>query len=119
FWPAKGKDGSKVVIRGRNFPPTTEVTFSGQSIKAAKVTPDRITFVVPAGSATGMITLGFGRRQLAVGVFEVVAAFDPIAEQKRIEEEARKQAEAAWAARQQQLAKDRAAREAAMRQAME
>jgi IPT/TIG domain/WXXGXW repeat (2 copies) len=117
YWPTKGKAGSRIVIRGKNFPTTAEVVFAGQPVRAAKVTPDQIVFVVPTGAASGAVGLRVGgRRELAVGNFEVAAAFDPIAEQRRLDEERRKQAEAAWAARQQQLAKDRAAREAAMRQ---
>ena len=117
YWPMKGKAGSRIVIRGRNFPTTAEVVFAGQPVRAAKVTPEQIVFVVPSGAASGAIGLRVGgRRVLAVGDFEVAAGFDPIAEQKRLDEERRRQAEAAWAARQQQLAKDRAAREAALRQ---
>src|SRR5690606_28396871 len=48
--------------------------------------------------------------------FEVAAGFDPVAEQRRIEAERRKAAEEAWKARQRELAKDRAARLAALRE---
>jgi hypothetical protein len=116
YWPIKGKAGSRIIIRGKNFPPTAQVTFAGQPVTGARITPEQIVFMVPAGAATGAISVrAGGRRELLVGQFEVAAAFDPIAEQKRLDEERRKAAEAAWAARQQQLAKDRAAREAAMR----
>lgn len=116
YWPTKGKAGSRIVIRGRNFPTSAEVVFAGQAVRGAKITAEQVVFVVPKGAASGAIALRTGRgRDLAVGLFEVAAAYDPIAEQKRIEEEQRKQAEAAWAARQQKLAKDRAAREAAIR----
>ncbi|HEX5061621.1 MAG TPA: IPT/TIG domain-containing protein, partial [Kofleriaceae bacterium] len=119
YWPTKGKAGSRIVIRGKNFPTSAEVVFGGQAVRGAKVTAEQVVFVVPPGAASGAIDLRVGgRRALPVGQFEVAAAFDPVAEQKRIEEEQRKAAEAAWATRQQQLAKDRAAREAAMKQAM-
>jgi len=115
FWPGKGKAGSRVVIRGRNFPADAEVIFGGQPVKAAKIEPERIMFQVPAGAGSGEILLRAGHgRPLAVGSFEVAASYDPIAEQKRIEEEQRKAAEAAWAAHQKELAKDRAARMAAI-----
>lgn len=111
YWPAKGKPGSRVTIRGKNFPATTEVVFAGQPVRAAKIKDDQILFVVPPGAASGPIELRTGgRRALPVGMFEVAAGFDPVAEQRRLEEERRKAAEAAWKARQQQLAKDRAAR---------
>jgi len=113
YWPSKGKIGTRIVIRGRNFPADTQVLFGGQPIMAAKIKPDTIMFQVPTGVASGAIELKAGRgRPLAVGAFEIAAAFDPVAEQKRLEEERRKAAEAAWAARQRELAKDRAAREA-------
>jgi hypothetical protein len=111
YWPAKGKPGSRVTIRGKNFPATAEVVFGGQPVRAAKIKDDQILFVVPPGAASGPIELRTGgRRALPVGMFEVAAGFDPVAEQRRLEEERRKAAEAAWKARQQQLAKDRAAR---------
>jgi hypothetical protein len=117
YWPIKGKAGSRVIIRGKNFPASASVTFAGQPVMGAKITPEQIVFVVPAGAASGPISVrAGGRRELLVGQFEVAAGYDPIAEQKRIDEERRKAAEAAWAARQQQLAKDRAAREAALQQ---
>jgi hypothetical protein len=120
YWPIKGKAGSRVVIRGKNFPKDAQVVFAGQPVPGAKVKDDQIVFVVPNGAASGAISLrAGGRRELAVGQFEVAASYDPVAEQRRIEEEQRKAAEAAWAARQKQLAKDRAAREAALRQMLE
>ncbi|NVB82168.1 MAG: BcpO-related WXXGXW repeat protein, partial [Kofleriaceae bacterium] len=117
YWPIKGKTGTKVVIRGKNFPKDASVVFAGQPVNGAKVNANQIVFVIPANATTGAISLrAGGRRELAVGNFEVAAAFDPIAEQKRLEEERQKAAQAAWEARQAKLAKDRAAREAAMRQ---
>ncbi len=120
YWPIKGKAGSRVVIRGKNFPKDAQVVFAGQPVPGAKIKDDQIVFVVPNAAASGAISLrAGGRRELAVGQFEVAASYDPVAEQRRIEEEQRKAAEAAWAARQKQLAKDRAAREAALRQMLE
>jgi hypothetical protein len=120
YWPAKGKAGTRITIKGKNFPTSAQVIFAGQPVKAAKVTADKIVFTLPANATSGAITLqADARRQLPVGQFEVVASYDPVAEQRRIDEERQKAAEAAWKARQSQLAKDRAAREAAMRQAME
>jgi hypothetical protein len=120
YWPAKGKAGTKVVINGKNFPANAEVMFGGQPVKAAKVTADKIAFVIPAGAASGEISVrAGGRRALSVGTFEVAANFDAAAEQKRLDEEARKQAAAQWTARQRDLAKDRAAREAALQQRLQ
>lgn len=119
YFPIKGKAGSRIVIRGKNFPANAVIELAGQPVRAAKITADRITFAVPAGAASGSIRVRIGPRELPVGEFEVAAAYDPIAEQRRIEEEQRKAAEAEWQTRQAQLAKDRAAREAAMRKAQE
>ena len=120
YWPTKGKAGSRIVIHGRNFPADAQVIFAGQPVTGAKVTADKIVFAVPAGAASGAISLrAGGRHELPVGTFEVAATYDPVAEQKRLDDERRKQAEAEWAARQQELAKDRAAREAEMRKRME
>jgi hypothetical protein len=117
YWPTKGKAGTRVVIRGKNFPKEASVMFAGQQIKGAKVTADQIVFMIPGNATSGDISLHTGaRRDLAVGSFEVAASFDPVAEQKRLEAERQKAAQAAWEARQAQLAKDRAARDAAMRQ---
>ncbi|HWO19646.1 MAG TPA: IPT/TIG domain-containing protein [Kofleriaceae bacterium] len=117
YWPARGKEGTRVVIRGRNFPKDATVVWAGAPVRAARVTEEQIVFEVPPGAASGLIAVRAGRRRdLAVGTFEVAAAYDPVAEAKKLEEERRKQAEAAWIERQKQLAKDRAAREAAWRQ---
>jgi hypothetical protein len=117
YWPARGKAGSRIVIRGKNFPNDATVLGAGQPVRAARVTGDRITFEVPAGATSGEIAVSTGRRRpLPVGTFEVAAAYDPVAEAKKLEDERRRKAEAAWRERQQQLAKDRAAREAAWRQ---
>ena len=112
YWPTKGKAGAKVRIRGRNFPPDAQVVWGGQPVMGAKVEAEQIMFQVPAGAATGAIALRVGRRELPVGPFEV-AAYDAEAEAKKLEDQRRKDAEAAWAARQKELGKDRAAREAA------
>jgi hypothetical protein len=120
YWPVKGKVGSKVTIRGKNFPADAQLMFAGQPIKGVKITADKIVFAIPAGAVSGAISLrAGGRRELPVGAFEVAAAYDAVAEQKRIEQEQRKAAEAAWNARQAKLAKDRAAREAAIKQRWE
>lgn len=114
YWPAKGKIGTTIIIRGKNFTPNATVLWSGTELRGVKVKQNEIRVVVPPDAVTGMLAVRTGkRRDIAVGTFEVVASFDAVAEQKRIEAEARKKAEAAWADRQRALAKDRAAREAA------
>jgi len=117
YWPARGKEGARVTIRGKNFPSDSTVIWGGNAIKAAKVSADQIVFQVPPGVASGLIVVRMGHgRDMPVGTFEVAAAYDAEAEAKKLEEERRKQAEAQWAERMKQLAKDRAAREAAWRQ---
>lgn len=112
YWPARGKVGTRIVIRGKNFPTDATVVWAGQPVRAARVLADHIVVEVPAGAATGELAIRTGRgRDLAIGAFEVVAAYDAEAEAKKQEEERRKAAEAAWLERQKQLAKDRAARE--------
>jgi hypothetical protein len=117
YWPAKGKAGTTITIHGENFPKGTIVVWDGKDVRGVKVSDNELKVTVPPDAATGMLAVRAGRgRDIAVGQFEVAASFDPVAEQKRIEEEARKKAEAAWADRQKALAKDRAAREAAVAQ---
>jgi hypothetical protein len=117
YWPVKGKVGTRVMIRGRSFPADAQVVWGDEVLRGAKVTPELITLVVPANAATGTIALRAGRgRDLAVGSFEVAAAYDAAADQKKLDEERRRRAEADWTAHQKELAKDRAAREAAMQQ---
>ena len=116
YWPVKGKIGSRIVIRGRNFPNDTTVTWNGTQIAGAKVESERIVVAVPPGATSGMLSLRTGgHRELTVGNFEV-ANYDAEAEARRIADEERRKAEQAWADRQKQLAKDRAARQAAIDQ---
>jgi hypothetical protein len=116
YWPAKGKAGTKVTIRGVYFPADTTVFFAGKPVMAASVSPVRIVFQIPNdATAGGAITLHRQHgRDLMVGSFDVAAGFDAAAEQKRLDDERRKAAEAAWAAHQKELAADRAARAAAI-----
>jgi hypothetical protein len=114
YWPAKGKVGARVRIHGTNFPADAIVVWGADVIKGAKVTADEIVFDVPATATSGTIAIRRDHgRDLIVGPFEVAASYDAAAEEKRLEDERRKAAEAAWAARQKDLAKDRAARQAA------
>jgi hypothetical protein len=115
YWPAKGKPGRKVVIKGENFPPDAAVFFGPTQITAAKITPTEIVFDVPA-NATGSGEIYIKRahaRDLPVGMFEVAASFDPEAEARKLEDARHKAAEDAWKAQQSRVAKDKAAREAA------
>ncbi len=116
YWPVKGKIGSRIVIRGRNFPDDTTVMWNGRQVTGAKVEAERIAVAVPPGATSGTLSLHTGRhRDLTVGNFEV-ADYDAEAEARRRADEERRQAEQAWAGRQKQLAKDRAARLAAIEQ---
>lgn len=111
YWPTKGKVGSRIIIRGVNFPADTMVMWGAMELKGARVTPTEIELRVPDAAASGEIMLHTGKgRGLSVGMFEVAASYDPIAEQKRIDDERRKAAEAAWTAQQAKYSKDHAAR---------
>ncbi|HET9625337.1 MAG TPA: IPT/TIG domain-containing protein [Kofleriaceae bacterium] len=112
YWPTKGKVGSRIVIHGVNFPPDASVVWNGQQVNGAKITPDRVVVIVPPGATTGTIALRTSRRDVYVGNFEV-ADFDAAAEAARQADEARQRAEAEWAGRQREIARDRAARQAA------
>lgn len=115
YWPAKGKPGRKVVIKGENFPPDASVFFGASQITAAKISPTEIVFDIPA-TATGSGEIYLKRphgRDLPVGMFEVAAGFDPDADAKRMEEARHKAAEDAWKAMAAKQAHDKAAREAA------
>jgi hypothetical protein len=117
YWPSKGKVGSRVRIHGKNFPADAAIVWGADVIKGAKVTPDEITFDVPPTAASGTIAIRRDHgRDLVVGPFEVAASYDAAAEEKRLDDERRKAAEAEWAAREKTLAKDRAARQAAWEQ---
>ncbi len=111
YWPIKGKIGSRITIRGRNFPPDTSVTWNGQQINGARITPDEVIVAVPPGAVSGAIQLNIpGRRELWVGNYEVAADYDAEAEARRLADEARLKAQQDWEIRQRALAKDRAAR---------
>jgi hypothetical protein len=114
YWPSKGKPGAHVKVHGRNFPDDIQVFWGETQITAAKVKPDEISFDVPAGAASGDIVLRRAHgRDLPVGHFDIDAHGDYEAEMKRVDDDRRKKAEADWAGRQHDIAKDRAAREAA------
>ncbi|HVV88531.1 MAG TPA: IPT/TIG domain-containing protein [Kofleriaceae bacterium] len=115
FWPAKGKVGTRIVIRGTNLPADATVRWNGQPVAGARVEGDRIELTVPPGATTGELSVQPPHgRPLAVGTFEVAAGYDAAAEERRLAAQAQAQAAQAWAARQKQLAKDQAAREAAL-----
>nr|HEX4317561.1 IPT/TIG domain-containing protein [Kofleriaceae bacterium] len=114
YWPAKGKAGTKVVIRGKNFPGDATVEYGGRPLADVKVDADHITARIPADAPTavGNLVINVGRHKIMVGGFEV-ANYDADAEAKQIAADQQKAAQAAWAAQQGQLAADRAARQAA------
>ena len=69
YWPVKGKVGSRIVIRGRNFAPDMMVVWGDQQVAGASVKPEQIVFVVPAGAVSGAIALRRGHgRDLPVGI---------------------------------------------------
>jgi len=115
YWPAKGKAGTRVVIRGRNFAPDTQVMWGPDPVAAAKVKDDFIEFQVPPTATSATILLKARGRDLIVGNYEV-ANYDADAEARRIAAEREAAAQQAWAAQQARYAKDEAARRAAMEQ---
>ncbi|HEY4240174.1 MAG TPA: IPT/TIG domain-containing protein [Kofleriaceae bacterium] len=115
FFPPKGQPGTTIHVRGQNFAPDSQVLWAGAPVPGVRVTPEEITFNVPAGAATGALSLRSGglRRELPIGNFEV-AVYNYAAEQKRWDDDARARAEASWHARK--IEKDKAARDAALAQ---
>lgn len=108
----KGQPGSKVVIRGQHFGKDTVVVWGGNPVPGAVIADGEISFVVPKGAANGTVYLRGGGldNDLAVGDYE-------IAKYERGEDNARDdarlvEAHAAWKARQHEINKDRAARDA-------
>jgi len=59
FTPASGPVGTSVVISGSNFSGTTSLTLNGQAITGYVVNAagTTITFTVPAGASTGLLTV--------------------------------------------------------------
>lgn len=112
YAPTKGEPGDRINIRGRNFTPDLQVVWNDQPIPGATVNPGEIAFKIPRGAATGTVFIRGGklRRELPVGVVEV-ARYDRN-EWKRQQDERRAAAEAAWRARADKIAKDKAARDA-------
>jgi hypothetical protein len=115
YWPSKGKAGSRVVVHGRNFSQETRVMWGPDEVRAAKIHDDTIEFRVPDNATTATIILKGGGRDLIVGNFEV-ANYDADAEARRIEAERQAAAQSAWTASQARMAKDAAARQAALDQ---
>lgn len=116
YWPSRGKVGTTVKINGLNFAPDTIVILRGEVVPGAKVGPRgrEVVFQVPPRATTGEILLSrpHSHENLPVGAFEVVTSGDPDADWRREEEARERQAQEAWIAREKELAKDRAAREA-------
>lgn len=111
YSPTYGAPGTKVVIRGRNFTPDTELLFGGQPVQPDKVTPRKIVFKAPRGSRDGMIKLRVKdrARPILVGAFDVQRKWDPREVKKRRDEQ-RKRAEARWQERRAKQAKKAAER---------
>lgn len=115
YWPSKGKVGTRVVIRGRNFTPDTKVMWGPDEVRAARVSDDRIEFQVPPNATSATILLKAHGRDLIVGNYEV-ANYDAESEEKRITAERQAAAQAAWSAQQAKYAHDEAARRSAFDQ---
>lgn len=116
FTPRRGPAGTAVTIQGEHFGRGTTAVFGGSPV-ASTVTPSAITFTVPPGASTGAIALRRpGTPDLVVGTFRVRADRRGEAQRRALEEQLRREAEAAWRARQAQRAADRTARIEALRQ---
>jgi hypothetical protein len=117
YWPIKGKPGTRVTIKGLNIPNDASVVFDGKRVMGAMIKPTLVAFQIPNDATDGKIAIHMDHgRDLPVGAFEVKAGYDAEAEAKKLEAERQKAAQAAWAAQQAKLAKDRAARQAAIEQ---
>tara|TARA_R110002096_G_scaffold436100_1_gene667710 strand:+ start:76660 stop:77814 length:1155 start_codon:yes stop_codon:yes gene_type:complete len=117
YWPNKGAVGTTVTVNGANFVPGLALYLGNTAISNARITPTTITFAIPAGATNGVITArGQSKRPLAIGSFEVAAAYDAKAEQKKRDDERRALAESNWKARKANLANDRAARLVALQE---
>lgn len=107
YAPQKGKAGTAVTIRGKNFAPGTMVLVGDKQVKPTVLKDTKITFRIPKGSTgTESVRLQVpnSRRLFVVGGFEV-ANFDAVAERKRREAERKRAAEERWKQRQKELAK--------------
>lgn len=116
YTPLRGEAGAKVVIRGKHFGKDTVVIWGGNPIPGATVSDNEISFVVPKGAANGTVYLRGGglAADLAIGDYEV-AKIDK-AEWKKRDDARHAEAEHAWKEREKMIAKDKAAREAALAQ---
>ena len=72
FDPTQGPIGGEVRISGAGFVPgSTTVAFNGVSAALSAETPTRLTAVVPAGAATGPLTLTESGATVSCGTFRV------------------------------------------------
>jgi hypothetical protein len=115
FWPRQGAAGVKLTVQGRRFAPGLQVVFGDVAVDPTVADPFRMTVEVPAGVKGAVpVMLRQGDHDVPVGVFTVGKKADD-----RIKIRARMKAEAEkwWKQRERQLAKDAAAREAALAKA--
>ena len=113
YSPVRGDANTKVVIRGENFAPDTAVVWGDGTVTSAHVTAKEITFTIPKDAKSGTVRLRYsGHPDLMVGDVQV-AHFDPM-DVKRAQSSRQLAAENMWKDRQKTIAKDRAARDAAL-----
>ncbi|HEY8432083.1 MAG TPA: IPT/TIG domain-containing protein, partial [Sandaracinaceae bacterium] len=115
YAPRRGPAGTTVTIRGQRFTPNMSVVLGDRTVPA-RVTPTTITFTVPPNASTGLLRLRRPRSpDLVVGSFRVGMSRRDQARAAALAERLRREAEAAWRARQAQLAATREARLEALR----
>jgi len=115
YWPRQGAVGTEVTINGRRFGSQLQVVFGDQAITPIRRDANLLTFKVPPHRGDAFVSLRvIGWRDLPVGRFDV-SGRDPARERERLREQRRQEAQRWWQARQRQIARDAAAREAALR----
>ena len=113
FWPRQGPGGTTVTVLGRRFSPDTQIGFGSQTVAPKVRDPFTLTFVVPQGNGEQPIVIHRpGRRDVFIGAFKVGGkAAD---ERAQLRMRWHTDAERWWKARQRELAKTEAEREAAL-----
>jgi hypothetical protein len=115
YWPREGAVGAEVTIQGRRFGPDLQVVFGGQVIPTNRRDANLLTFVVPRHRGSAVVSLRVnGWRDLPVGRF-AVSNRNAQLERERLRERRRLAAQRWWQERQRRMARDAAAREAALR----
>jgi IPT/TIG domain len=115
YWPRHGSVGTEVTIHGRRFGSQLQVLFGNQVITPSRRADNFLTFKVPRHRGDAFVSLRVsGWRDLPIGRFDVSGRNAQL-ERERRREARRVSAERWWQARRRQIARNAAAREAALR----